>query len=242
MTKAPTHRRSSNMSSVTTPDTMTQTAPAPETGPDPGAASDAASTSADPGGIAPAAGYTAAWARRLFSCYDSMPDDWELEVAAPIVLTGYGNTELEEQVAAVIEEWVETGAAAAVVVPLCPCGVTGWLRDLLLVARSLAVVPVEHVPSVSDTCHPAAVVHLQAGHEHAETVTAEDRERWVARRVCDHGPRGCCLLAVALPAPLRRAACACRVVDCPGCTVVADVLRWVRRRQWHRIGAPRPRT
>ena len=232
------------MSSVATPDTQSQTALAPE--PDPSAASDtapdAASTSPDPGNIAPAAGYTAAWQRRLFSCHDSMPDDWEQEMADADVLTGYGNAEVEGQVAAVVANWVQTGKAAAGVVPLCPSGVDGWLAFLLLVTRSLAVVPVEQVPAVNDACHPAAVVHLQAGHEHAETATAEDRERWVARRLCDHGPRGCCLLAVALPAPLRPAACACRVVDCPGCTVVADVLRWVRRRQWHRIGAPRPRT
>ena len=205
------------------------------------AASDTGSTVSD--GlpvIAPAAGYTHAWARRLFSCYDEMPDDWELDVAPPTVLTGATNAELEEQASAVIADWIETGAAAAVVVPLCPCGASGWLRDLLLVARALAVIPSEEVPLIWDTCHPAAVLHLQSGDEHAETDTVEDRGRWVHRRLHRDGPRGCALLTVSLPSPLRPAACVCRNKGCPGCTVVSDVLWCVARRQWHRIGAPQP--
>lgn len=185
------------------------------------------------------AGYTHAWARRLFSCYDDVTEDWELEVAPPLLLTGSTNTELEAGASSIIADWVETGAAAAVVVPLCPAGVSGWLSSLLLVARALAVIPSEAVPALQDTGHPAAVLHLQSGDEHAETDTAEDRRRWVDRRVHRDGPRGCCLLAVSLPSPLRPAACACRHKGCAGCTDVADVLRWVRRRQWHRIGSRR---
>lgn len=186
-----------------------------------------------------AAGYTHAWARRLFSCYDCVTPDYELEMAPPVLLAGSTDAELEAGASSIIHRWVQTGAAAAVIVPLCPCGASGWLRDLLLVARALAVVPSEEVPALQDTGHPAAVLHLQSGDEHAETDTAEDRRRWVARRLHRDGPRACCLLAVSLPARLRSAACACRRKGCSGCTLVSDVLRWVTRRQWHRIGSPR---